>query len=151
MDLKIGSNAFRNTNGIVAIQGVEQLVLEWHPDQHQLLVTLDLYNEHGQRMGHVRRNRLALDAKNTFECSSGPETPSLFTPHPWVKIVAKKTREVILDVSVVDTESIAISQGRFHTHQGSLVEINSHVCRVGEGTALFGEVKEMDGGVLKLD
>ena len=151
MDLKIGSNAFRNTNGIVAIQGKEQLVLEWHPDQHQLLVTLDLYNEQGRRIGHVRRNRLALGAKDTFDCSSGPETPSLFAPQPWVKIVAKKTEEVVLEVSVVDAGTIAISEGRFYTHKGSLVEINSHVCRVGEGTALFGEVKEMDGGVLKLE
>ena len=45
LELLIGSNKFRNTNGVVRIQGKEQLFLESKPEQGLLLVTIDLYGE----------------------------------------------------------------------------------------------------------
>ena len=55
LELHVGSNVFRNTNGVVKLQGKEQLVLETHPDHMALLLTMDLYDEQGIRIGHIRR------------------------------------------------------------------------------------------------
>ena len=47
LELHVGSNVFRNTNGVVKLQGKEQLVLETQPDPLVLLLTMDLYDDQG--------------------------------------------------------------------------------------------------------
>ena len=61
LELRIGSNIFRSTNGVVTIHGKEQLVIEAKPEQGLLLATLDLYDERGTRIAHLRRNVLTLN------------------------------------------------------------------------------------------
>jgi len=45
IELHVGSNVFRTTNGVIKLQGKEQLVLEVRPDPPTLLLTMDLYDE----------------------------------------------------------------------------------------------------------
>ncbi len=66
LELRIGSNIFRSTNGVVKIHGKEQLVIEVKPDPGLLLATLDLYNERGVRIAHLRRNVLTLNDNERF-------------------------------------------------------------------------------------
>src|SRR5574337_2214636 len=67
LELLIGSNIFRNTNGVVKIQGKEQLFLELKPEQGLLLLTADLYSETGFHVGHLRRNVLVLNRAEQFD------------------------------------------------------------------------------------
>lgn len=55
MDLAIGSNSFRNTNGVLAIHGKEQIVLEIAAENDQLLLTMDLYSADGRQVAHLRQ------------------------------------------------------------------------------------------------
>ncbi len=151
MDIKLGSNAIRNTNGVVTIQGKEQIVLEWNPETHQLLLTMDLYDESGQRVAHLRRNTLVLNQENCFAVAAAPDSPSLFTPLPWLEITQKKSGEMVLEARVMNKETVAIPCGRFYTHKGQLVEISSHYCRVGGGATMFGDVMDARGGPVRLE
>ena len=36
MELNIGTNVYRNTNGVLIVHGKEQLVLQIQPENHQL-------------------------------------------------------------------------------------------------------------------
>ncbi len=54
MELTIGSQVVRNTSGVLMVQGKEQLCLEWGPERHQLLLTMNLYNTGGKRVARLR-------------------------------------------------------------------------------------------------
>ena len=64
LEIRLGSNIFRNTNGVIRVQGKEQLVLELAPDQERILLTIDLYDGSGNHVAHLRRNRWAFNDGN---------------------------------------------------------------------------------------
>ncbi len=146
MDLKMGSNVFRNTNGVLVIQGKAQIVLELRAEQHQLLLTMDLYDAEAKHLAHVRRNTLAFNRDNLFTCTTGPESVALFTPTPWVRLSHKQTDERVFEARIEDTTTVAVPTGRFHTHTGHFVEISSHYCRIGDAATMFGHIVDLHGG-----
>ena len=148
MELNIGSNIFRNTNGVLALQGKEQIVLEMKPDHTQLLLTMDLYDAEGSHLAHLRRNSWAFNEKNRFQLSTSPVALSLFTDPVWLRLTDKETGEMVLEVSVVDKERVHVLRGKFHTHKGKLVEITSHYCRMIGGITKFGDVADVRGGAV---
>ena len=95
LELRIGSNIFRSTNGVVKIHGKEQLVLEVKPERGLLLATLDLYNEHGIRLAHLRRNVLMLNDNGRFTVDvllgqglSSVDSPSILVSYETPEIIA---------------------------------------------------------------
>ncbi len=150
MELEIGSNTFRNTNGVLTLQGKEQLVLELRPDSNLLLLTMDLYNKDGDHIAHLRRNRWAFNIEDRFTLFSQPPSPSLFLDPPSLKLLDRDTDEVVLEATVVEKDRIVIPQGMFFTHQGQLVEITSHLCRLSGIITMFGEVRDVRGGPVVL-
>ena len=151
MDIKIGSNAYRNTNGILIIQGKEQVVLELQLEQHQLLLTIDLYDAEGTHAAHLRRNEWAFNLDQRFAFASGPETASLFSGLPWLTVSLVQTGETVFEARLAEADVVDIPNGRFYTHKGQLVEISSHFCRIEGGTARFGDVADLRGGRVTLD
>lgn len=150
MDLKLGSNSFRNTSGVLSLQGREQIVLELQPETSQLLLTMDLYNAEGARIAHLRRNSWVVNKAEAFAFSSGPDSPTLFTDHAWVKITDRPTGETVFEGKVVDKDVVEVSSARFFTHSGQLVEISSHYCRILGDTTLFGDVQDMRKGPVRI-
>lgn len=150
MDLKLGSNTFRNTSGILTLQGKEQIVLELKPETSQLLLTMDLYDAEGVRIAHLRRNNWVLNKEDVFAFTSGPASATLFTDHPWVKMTDRPTGETVFEGKVVDKEVVEVSRAHFFTHSGQLVEISSHYCRILGNSTLFGDVQDMHGGPVRI-
>jgi hypothetical protein len=141
LELRIGSNTFRNTNGVVTIHGKEQLVVELKPELGQLLITLDLYNEQGVRMAHLRRNVLTLNEHGRFavETFLGQTLPS-------VQLSDLQAGHPVLEVHMVSVYRVDLIYGRLFSHKGMPVEITPHYCRIGSHTTLFGEILDMRGG-----
>ena len=150
MDLKLGSNTFRNSSGILTLQGKEQIVLELKPETSQLLLTMDLYNAEGVRIGHIRRNSWVLNREEAFAFASGPESATLFTDHPWVRMTDRPTGEIVFEGKVTDKDVVEVSAARFFTHQGQLVEVSTHYCRILGTSTLFGDVQDMHGGPVRI-
>ena len=150
MELNIGSNIFRNTNGVLALQGREQIVLEMRPDQTQLLLTMDLYDKEGSQIAHLRRNSWAFNDKDRFQLSTSPVALSLFRDPVWLRLTDKETGDVVLEVNAVDKEKVQVLRGKFHTHKGKLVEITSHYCRMIGGSKQFCEVADVRGGAVAI-
>lgn len=150
LELLIGSNKFRNTNGVVRIQGKEQLFLESKPEQGLLLVTIDLYNETGAHIGHLRRNVPALNPADQFSVDVHPANDSVPADLPWVRVTDQSTGQTVLEACIVAHKKIQVVRGKFYSHKGMLVDITPHYCRIGSGTTLFGDVSENKGGTVVL-
>jgi len=141
-EILIGSNIFRNTNGVVNIQGKEQLVLETRPAQGLLLVTVDLYDANGTQIAHVRRNTLVINQAAQFT--------NMPSDAPWVRLYSRQSGEIAFEARIVSDNRIQITSGRFYSHTGALVDITPHYCRIGSGRTLFGDVVENRGRTVVL-
>jgi hypothetical protein len=150
IELIIGSNIFRNTNGVVKIHGKEQIVLEPKPEQGLLCVTLDLYNEAGQHIAHVRRNVLVLNASGQFAIDIHRAETASAGMAPSVRIIDQPSGTLAFEASVTAENKIEVSAGRFCSHKGMVVEITPHYCRIGSGTTRFGDIVENRGGTAVL-
>ncbi|MGH7255148.1 MAG: hypothetical protein ACREI3_05160 [Nitrospirales bacterium] len=150
MELTLGSNVFRNSNGILKIHGKEQCVLELKPEENLLLLTMDFYDGEGARIGHIRRNVLAFDPYHRFDVASTPPSPTLFQDPPWLMVTDTTTAEVVFQVSAPDKDRIVVSQAKFYSHTGLLVEITTHFCRVPGIPTMFRDVMDVRGGTVTL-
>lgn len=151
LELNIGSNIFRNTNGVLKIQGKEQIVLELRPDDHELLLTMDLYDGEGTHIAHLRRNTWAFNAASRFVfATTSASSPSLFSEPSWLKVSDSQTGDPILEITPANQAKIYVVSGKFYTHKGQLVEITSHVCRIGNNLTMFGDVFESRGGIASI-
>jgi hypothetical protein len=145
LELYVGSNVFRNTNGVVKFQGKEQMVLEMQPQPLALLLTMDLYNEEGTRVGHIRRNALSAHSANRFAVSvkvNGEATPD---DPPSIIVTDRTTGHTVLEACLTQRRKIRITAGYFCTHKGELVTVSPHYCRIGTGLTRFGDVAESRG------
>ncbi|MCP9455536.1 MAG: hypothetical protein NNA18_05445 [Nitrospira sp.] len=150
LELLIGSNIFRDTNGVVKIEEKEQLVVEWRPNERLLLLTMDLYDEHGTHAAHVRRNVLVVNRSGQFGIEVHPSTTDIHTDPPWVRLFDHQSGMVVLDVLMTSEYRAHIRAGRFFSHRGTGVDITPHYCRLGSHATLFGEIIEARGGMVVL-
>ncbi len=148
MDLTIGSNSFRNTNGVLAVHGKEQIVFEFALESDQLLLTMDLYDAAGRQIAHLRRNAWKFNVDDRFAFSATASSPSLYGSAPWLRLVDQETGEPVLEASVTDGTKLQILQGNFYTHKGQLLEITSHLCRIAGVVTLFGDTRDARGGAI---
>lgn len=146
LELRIGSNIFRSTNGVVRIHGKEQLVIEVKPEHGLLLVTLDLYDEESVRIAHLRRNVFTLNDSGRFTV----DIPIGQRPSP-VLVTDLQSSHVVLEARMASEYRVDIFCGRLYSHKGMLVEITPHYCRIGSGMTLFGNIVEARGGPAILD
>lgn len=148
MDLTIGSNSFRNTNGVLTIHGKEQIVFEFALENDQLLLTMDLYDVLGRQAAHLRRNTWKFNVDDRFAFSATASSPSLYGGAPWLRLVDQETGATVLEASVADGNKLQILQGNLYTHKGQLLEITSHLCRIAGLVTLFGDTRDARGGAI---
>lgn len=150
LELHIGSNVFRNTNGVVKLQGKEQLVLEVQTEPPTLMLTMDLYDDQGTRVGHIRRNRVAAQSATRFAVAVEAQGDPAAVDHQTVKVSDQTTGRTVLEVRFFQKRKLRIPAGTFHTSKGELVTISPHYCRIGSALTLFGNVAESRGGIVTI-
>jgi hypothetical protein len=107
---------------------------------------MDLYDEQGSRVGHIRRNALSAHSAGRFtiyvsaNSDSTPDDPSSVT------VADRTTGNTVLEACLVQGRKVRMAMGHFYTHKGELVTISPHYCRIGTGLTLFGDVAESRGG-----
>jgi len=146
LELHVGSNIFRSTNGVIKFQGKEQIVLEVQSDPPSLLLTMDFYDEAGRRTGHLRRNQLSAVGASRFAVGvTAPPDPTLDDPLT-VTVSERATGSTVVEVYLFHRRKIRFTTAHFHTHKGEVVSISLHYCRLGTGVTMCGEVVEGRGG-----
>jgi len=146
LELHVGSNVFRTTNGVIKLQGKEHLVLEVRADPPALLLTMDIYDELGRRVGHLRRNTVSAASAARFSVSVA-SAPDNARDEPFTVMVRDQvTEQTVIEVYLFQKRKIRITSGQFYSHKGELVSISLHYCRIGAGLTLFGDVVESRGG-----
>lgn len=146
LELCIGSNIFRNTNGVVKIHGKEQLVIETNCEHGLFLITLDLYDAHGARIAHLRRNALTLNEGKRFAVEVHLKPSLSSADGPSVRLTDLQSGGIVLTAAMTSEHKVSFLYGKLYSHRGVEVEITPHYCRIGSGKTLFGDIVESRGG-----
>lgn len=114
MQLTIGSNRLRNTDGIINVRGKRQIILEWGPWDSELLLTMDLYGAGGGHIARLRRNQWTFNDHQRFDFE---------VKGKGFNLVDTKSSRVVLEAHVLGQDSVLITQGAFYSSAGHEIEI----------------------------
>jgi hypothetical protein len=115
MQLTIGANRLRNTDGVINVRGKQQILLEWGPYESELLLTMDVYGVEGRHIARLRRNQWTFNDQDRFEFAAKPRGFSL---------VDTKMSQVVLEARVGAGDAVVITQGLFYDSAGKQIEVN---------------------------
>lgn len=139
MEVVIGSNTIRNTSGVLNVRGKKQIFLEIGRDG-QLLLNMDLYDSARNHVAKLRRNAWAFNKEDKFEVTTSSAS---------LKLIDKKTRDVVVEVNVEGKDKVEVLRGKFYTYTGELLEITPQFWSIGR-TKLSGNTFDGCGGAVAI-
>jgi len=140
MDVEVGSNLYRNTDGMIEIEGVPQIQVALKPITGSLLVNFALFNADGKVTAKLNDSTLMINEKRAYEVNKTPK--SLLLTH-----LASGT--VILQMSVKAPGVVAFTKGEFHTVKGHVLQVSSEEWKIDKLRA-SGTTQDVKGGSVVL-
>lgn len=115
MDIEIGSNLYRNSNGIIEVEGVPQIQLARHPSTGALLVNFALFDVNGRMLAKVVDSTMMFNDRRAYESTKTDKS---------VAIKEAKSGKVLLQLDLKAPDVVSFSQGEFHTMKGHLLQVS---------------------------
>lgn len=125
MDVEIGSNVFRNTNGVVDMEGVQQFNVKLKPSTGAILLSFVLFDQNGRMVAKVVDSTLAFNERRACELNKTPTS---------VELKEIETGTVVIRVTRGPHDRLTIDQGRFWTIKGHLCTITPSECKIDKHT-----------------
>ena len=115
MDVEVGSNVYRNTDGMIEIEGVPQIQVALKLITGALLVNFALFNEDGKVTAKLNDSTLMINEKRAYDVVTTPK--SLLLTH-------SASGTIVLQIEVKATGVVALTKGEFHTIKGHIIRIS---------------------------
>ena len=115
MDVEVGSNLYRNTDGTIEVEGIPQLQIALKPTTGALLVNFALFDAGGKVTAKLNDSTLMINEKRAYEVSKTPK--SLVLTH-------LTSGTVILKMDVKAPDLVAFTKGEFHTIKGHVIQVS---------------------------
>jgi hypothetical protein len=135
MDVEVGSNVYRNTDGMIEIEGVPQIEVALKPGTGALLVNFALFNDEGKVIAKLNDSTLMINEKRAYEVTR--TSKGLLLTH-----TASAT--VILQVDMTTSGAVALTKGEFHTVKGHIIRISPAEWRIDKLRA-SGTTQDLNG------
>ncbi len=140
MELIVSSRIIRNTNGVIMVEGTQQLSLEWGQAGGTLLLTINLYNCDGKHVARLRRNDWTFNDNGQFVLTTKPGA---------LELVDTRAGRIALEARIVTEDKVEIIEGVFFSQKGHQVEITAAYCRI-EGSLSGREPVAVAGGTVQI-
>lgn len=137
--LKIGSTRLLNASGAIYVLGRKQIHLE-RGDDDQLLLTMTLFDQDGQRIARLRKNTWAIHGER-FDVTTQPGA---------VTLVHRAPKTVVMRAEILRSDTVAVLAADFHAESGDRVVAKAHSLSVGR-VALTGNVFDGSNSALRID
>lgn len=115
MDIEIGSNLYRNSNGTIEVEGVPQIQLARHPSTRALLVNFALFDSNGRMLAKVVDSTIMFNERRAYEVTKTDKS---------VAMKETESGKLVLHFEVKASDVVALSRGEFHTMKGHLLEVS---------------------------
>ena len=135
MDVEVGSNVYRNTDGMIEIEGVPQIEVALKPGTGALLVNFALFNEEGKVIAKLNDSTLMINEKRAYDVTR--TSKGLLLTH-------SASGTVILQVDMTAPGVVALTKGEFHTVKGHVIRISPTEWRI-DKLRTSGTNQDLDG------
>jgi len=139
MDVEIGSNLYRNTDGTIEVQGVPQIQIALK-EPSKLLINFALFDENGRMVAKLVDSTLMFNERRAYEIS---KTSTRIT------LAHAESKQVVLQMDVKGQNHIVCSQAAFRSIKGHLVEVSSKEWKIDKQQA-SGTTHDANGGAVKI-
>jgi len=139
--VNIGSNLIHNTTGIIPVEGISepQIHVERGSDL-QLLLTMNVYDASAKHVARLRRNAWVFNGAGEYEVTTDPQS---------LRLDNERTGETVVEVRVVDRDSVEIPYGMFYSPSGAPIRIAPDSLEVG-GVRMVGDIIDACGDAIFL-
>ncbi len=132
MEIDIGSNIIRDTNGVLNVAGEDQISLEMDPESNQLLLSMDIYDASSVKVAKLKRNAWVFNKDADYEIRTNPHS---------LQLINRQSSKVVVEVRVAGVSKIEIPHGAFYTSKGKLLEISPQHWKI-SGITMSGNIIE---------
>jgi len=140
MDIEVGSNLYRNSNGTIEIEGVPQIQLARHAATGALLVNFALFDSTGRILAKLVDSALMFNERRAYEVT---KTNSSLT----MKEVG--SGKILLKIEAKAPDMVSFSQGEFHTIKGRLLQVSSTQWQI-DKQQKSGSTQDAQGGSVSI-
>ncbi|MGQ0810898.1 MAG: hypothetical protein ACT4OO_06705 [Nitrospiraceae bacterium] len=138
MDVEVGSNLYRNTDGTIEIEGVPQLTLSLRPPTNSLLVNFALFDATGRVMAKIVDSNMTFNERRAYELTKSPTS---------VTLTHSESKKIVLHVEKKAHNLVVLNRGEFHTMRGRLFEVSSLEWRI-DADKTSGASRDVAGGAV---
>jgi hypothetical protein len=141
MNIQLGTNTLRNTNGVFMAHGTEQVRIGRRESDRRLTLTMGIFMPTGTEVATLRENAWEANPSERFVLSEAPDM---------VKVEDTILKTVVMHVVHVDDRTVSIPVAKFYTSKGVLSEISAEWWRVGNKMELQNVEMDLEGGGIEL-
>ena len=136
MDVEVGSNLYRNTDGTIEVEGVPQIQVALKPATGALLVSFALFDAGGKVVAKLVDSTLMINEKRAYEVNKTPKS---------LRLTQSATGTVILQMDVKMPDVVAFTKGEFHTMKGHVIQVSSGEWKI-DKLRVSGTTQDLKGG-----
>ncbi len=140
MDIEIGSNLYRNTNGTIEVEGVPQIQLAHHSVTGALLVNFALFDSTGRMLAKVVDSTLMFNERRAYEVAKTDTS---------LAMKEATSGKILLKIEVKAPDVISLTRGEFHTMKGRLLQVSDTEWKI-DKQQKSGSTKDAQGGVASI-
>lgn len=140
MDIEVGSNLYRNTDGTIEIEGVPQIQVVRHPSTGALAVSFALFDSIGRMLAKMVDSTLMFNDRRAYEVSKTAES---------VAVKEITSSKVLLKMEVKSSGVVSFSQGEFHTIKGHMLEVSAREWKL-DKQVKSGQTVDAKGGAVSI-
>ena len=115
MDLEIGSNVYRNTDGTVEVEGVPQLTVTLKKPDGPLVVNFVTFDTVGRMTSKMVESTMQFNERRTLDLAKTPTG---------LKLTQAESGEVVLHIEVKAPSYVVVKQANFITAKGHTMDIS---------------------------
>jgi len=140
MDVEVGSNLYRNTDGTIEIEGIPQIQVALKPTTGALVVSFALFDANGKVTAKLVDSTLMINEKRAYEVNKTPKSLLLTNP---------ATGVVVLQMDLKMPGLVAFTKGEFHTIKGHVIHVSPVEWKI-DKLRVSGTTQDLNGGSVVL-
>ena len=139
VDIQLGTNTLRNTNGAFLANGKEQLRIELSDDEPKL--TMAVFMPTGTEVATLKRNVWEANPGDRFILTTTPDM---------LRVEDSTLKTTVMEIHRAENQTVNIPAAKFYTSKGALSEVSAEWWRVGNKMELTGIDTDLEGGGIEL-
>ena len=140
MDVEVGSNLYRNSDGTIEIEGVPQIRVSLHPSTGALLVNFAMFGSDGRMLAKVVDSTMMFNERRAYDVNKTAKSVA-------VKEIA--SGKILLQLDLTPPDIVTFSKGEFHTMKGHLLEVSAKEWKINEQSK-SGLTHDAKGGAVSI-